>query len=63
MHIFFQVNDQIVDKMTHEEAVKFLRSCEDEVNLKLRRDLHGTISSSLTSLNSSHFEANSKTLR
>lgn len=46
--------------MTHQEAVKFLRDCGDEVVLKLRKD---TLSSSLTSLSSSHFENNNKTLR
>lgn len=56
----FQVNGTEIDAMTHQEAVKFLRDSGDEVKLKLRRN---TMSSSLTSLDSSHFETNNKTLR
>lgn len=56
----FQVNGTEIDVMTHQEAVKFLRDSGDEVKLKLRRN---TMSSSLTSLDSSHFETNNKTLR
>lgn len=55
-----QVNEKEINTMTHQEAVKFLRDCGDEVKLKLRRD---TMSSSLTSLDSSHVETNNKTLR
>ncbi|XP_065213778.1 uncharacterized protein LOC135840945 [Planococcus citri] len=54
------VNNREIGEMSHQEAVKFLRDCGDEVSLRLRRE---TLSSSLTSLSSSHFEDNNKTLR
>lgn len=60
LFIIWQVNEREICEMTHQEAVKFLRDCDDEVVLTLRRD---TLSSSLTSLSSSHMEDSNRTLR
>lgn len=55
------VNDVDIGMMSHQEAVKFLRDCDAQVRLRLRRDVS---SSSLASLaSSSQSEANTKTLR